>query len=114
VTRPLALTRVAWVALIVVQAAWFGWLAPETPFGRVATTLFAVVPLLLPLWWVWRLHLNGLVVGGLVLLVYFSVAVAEAWVDAVARPVALLEIALIVVYFAALSTVRRQAPDRPR
>jgi uncharacterized membrane protein len=107
VTPPLTLARFAWLALIAVQLAWFGWLAPDPALGRVGTTLTAVVPLLVPLWWVWRLNVNGLVVGGMLLLIYFSIAVSEAWVDTVARPVALVEIALIAVYFAALLSVRR-------
>jgi uncharacterized membrane protein len=107
---PLKLTRIAWLALIALQLLWFAWLAPDPALGRLGAVLLATVPLLLPLWWVWRLSINGLVIGGIVLLVYFCIAVSEAWVDPVARPVALLEIALITVYFAALLSVRRGRP----
>ncbi|MGK7296628.1 MAG: DUF2069 domain-containing protein [Candidatus Wenzhouxiangella sp. M2_3B_020] len=103
---PLALARIAWIALIAVQAAWFGWLAPDPSLGRAGATALAIVPMLLPLWWIWRLRVNGLVVGGMLLLVYFAVAVSEAWVEPSARPVALIEISLIAVYFLALLDVR--------
>ena len=105
----LGITRIAWLALIGLQLVWFGWLAPSESLGRLGGTLFALVPLLLPLWWIWRLRLNALVVGGMLLLIYFCIAVSEAWVDPVARPVALLEIALISAYFLALAGVRQRA-----
>jgi len=106
---PVAAARWIWLTLIGIQLAWFGLLAPDPPMGRTATLLLATVPLLLPLWWIWRLRLNALVVGGMLLLIYFCIAVSEAWVDPVARPVALLEIALISAYFLALAGVRQRA-----
>lgn len=109
---PLALTRAAWLSLIAVQAAWFGWLAPDPSLGRVGATALAIVPMLLPLWWIWRLRVNGLVVGGMLLLVYFAVAVSEAWVEPDSRPVALIEIGLIAVYFLALLDVRGRQRQR--
>jgi uncharacterized membrane protein len=112
VKLPLSATRWAWLTLIGLQLVWFAGLGPEPPLGRAASSLLAVVPMLLPLWWIWRLRVNGLVVGGMLLLIYFCVAVAEAWVDPVARPVALLQIAVIVVYFIALAGVRRGATRR--
>jgi uncharacterized membrane protein len=111
---PLVWTRYTWAALIVVQVVWFAWLAPDPLAGPLGTTLLATVPLLLPLWWIWRLQLNALVIGGMLLLIYFSIAVSEAWVDPVARPVALIEIALVTVYFAALLSVRRGSSKADR
>jgi len=101
----LGMTRVAWLALIVLQLAWFAWLAPAD--SRLGGTLFALVPLLLPLWWIMRLHLNGLVVGGLILLGYFCFAVVEAWVSPAVRMLALAQIAMIVFYYLALLAVKR-------
>lgn len=111
---PLSATRWAWVLLIGIQLAWFAGLGPEPALGRLTASLLAVVPMLVPAWWIWRLSINGLVVGGMLLLIYFCVAVAEAWVDPVARPVALLQIVLITVYFVALAGVRRAGGrDKP-
>lgn len=103
-------TRVAWLALIGLQLLWFGWLAPSESLGRPGGTLFALVPLLLPLWWILRLGRDGLVIGGMILLGYFCFAVVEAWVDPSVRWLAVAQIALIVVYFVALLAIRRRRP----
>jgi len=103
-------TRIAWLALIGLQLVWFGWLVPSESLGRLGGIVFAVVPLLLPLWWILRLSRDGLVIGGMILLVYFCFAVVEAWVNPPVRWLALIEIALIVVYYAGLLAIRRQRP----
>lgn len=103
----LGATRIVWVALVALQAAWFGWLAPIDGLGRAGGTIVAMLPLLAPLWWIWRLRVNALVIGGLILMGYFCVAVAEAWTTPAVRAPALVEIALIAVYFVALVDVRR-------
>ena len=111
----LGITRIAWLALIGLQLVWFGWLAPSESLGRLGGTLFALVPLFLPLWWILRLGRDGLVIGGMILLGYFCFAVVEAWVDPSVRWLAVAEIVLIVVYFIALLAIRRRpdgdAPD---
>lgn len=107
----LGVTRVAWLALIVLQLVWFGWLAPAQGVGRLGGTLFAIVPLLLPLWWILRLGRDGLVIGGMILLGYFCFAVVEAWVNPGVRWLALLEIVLIVLYYAGLLAIRRRGTD---
>jgi len=104
-------TRIAWLALIGLQLVWFGWLAPSESLGRLGGTLFAVLPLLLPLWWILRLGRDGLVVGGLILMVYFCFAVAEAWANPEVRWLALVEIALVVLYYVSLLAVRRKRPE---
>lgn len=104
----LAAARVAWLALVALQLIWFGWLAPAEALGRTGGLLLAVVPLLLPLWPILRLNRDGLVVGGMILLIYFCFAVVEAWVDSSVRWLALLEIVLIAVYFLALMAIRRR------
>lgn len=104
------MTRVAWLALIGLQLVWFGWLAPAESLGRLNGTLFALVPLLLPLWWILRLGRDGLVIGGMILLGYFCFAVVEAWVDPSVRWLAMAQIALITTYFVALLAIRRRRP----
>ena len=106
----LGVTRGAWLALIGLQLVWFGWLAPSESLGRLGGTVFALVPLMLPLWWVLRLGWDGLVIGGMILLGYFCFAVVEAWVDPSVRWLAVAQIALIVVYFVAMLAIRRQRP----
>lgn len=104
------ITRVAWLALIVLQLIWFAWLAPSEGIGRLAGTLIAVVPLLAPLWWILRLGRDALVIGGMILLCYFCFAVVEAWVNPEVRWLALVEIGLIVLYYLGLLAIRRKRP----
>lgn len=106
----LAVTRVAWLMLIGLQLIWFGWLAPAEDAGRLGGALIAVLPLLLPLWWILRLSRDGLVIGGMILLGYFCFAVVEAWVDPSVRWLAVTEIALITLFFVALPAIRRRRP----
>lgn len=107
----LGTTRMAWLALIGLQLVWFGWLAPSESLGRLGGTLFALMPLLLPLRWILRLGRDALVVGGMILLAYFCFAVVEAWVNPSVRWLALIEIALIVYFFAGLLAIRRSRPE---
>ena len=107
----LGMTRIAWLALVGLQLVWFGWLAPSESLGRTGGIIFALVPLLLPLWWIFRLGRDALVIGGMILLGYFCFAVVEAWMSPSVRWLALIEIALIVVYFAALLAIRRRRPQ---
>jgi len=109
----LGAARVAWLALIALQLVWFGWLVPAESLGRLGGLLFALVPLMLPLWPIVRLDLDGLVIGGLILLAYFCFAVVEAWVSPAVRILALIEIALIALYYLALLSVRRRPRPEP-
>lgn len=104
--------RLSWcrwslVALIPVQLAWFGWLNPPQILPLGFALALSVLPLLLVLPLAWRLRPRGLVIAGLVLLVYFAVGVTEAWADPAARAPALAQVALVVIYFTALATIRR-------
>jgi len=110
----LGAARFAWLALIALQLVWFGWLAPAESLGRLGGLLFALCPLLLPLWPVVRLNPDGLVIGGLILLVYFCFAVVETWVSPAVRVLALVEIGLIVLYYLALLSLRRRSRLKTR
>jgi uncharacterized membrane protein len=111
--RALRSTAVAaLVGLIVLCVAWEGWLAPIRPGGTLLT--LKAVPLLLPL--------RGLLHGRrytfqwatMFILAYFTEGVVRAWSDqGMSRNLALVEIALSVVFFAAASEyARRTAPSR--
>lgn len=104
---PLASARWAWLGLIALQVAWFGGWAPIDALGRQAGVALFVAPLLVPAPWIFRLNPRGLVVGGLILLFHFCVAVAEAWTSPAARAPALIQIALIAWYYLALLGIRR-------
>lgn len=106
--------RLSWcrwslLALVPVQLAWFLWLNPPQvlPLGLVLA--LSVLPLLIVLPLAWTLKPRGLVVAGLVLLVYFSVGVMEAWTRPDVRAIALVQVVLVSIYFIALATIRRRS-----
>ena len=104
--------RWIWLALIALQPIWFGWLDPIGPLGRTGSVLLMTVPLLLPAWWIWRLNLRALVIGGLLLLGYFCIAVAEAWSAPASRIPALIQIMLVTGFFVVLGQLRPQRRGR--
>ncbi|MGB0513710.1 MAG: DUF2069 domain-containing protein [Wenzhouxiangellaceae bacterium] len=100
--------RWLWVALIALQIVWFGVIAPIDALGPIGSAAVFAVPLLLPAWSIWRLNLRGIVIGGMFLLFYFCVAVAEVWAQPVSRIPALIQVGLILWYFTALYEIRRR------
>ncbi|NDY94927.1 DUF2069 domain-containing protein [Wenzhouxiangella limi] len=109
--------RLSWcrwslVGLLVLQLAWFSWLGPPTGSARIVVLILAAGPLAFALPFAWSLRPRPLVVTGLLLLIYFSFAVMEAWASPTARVPALLQIALILAFFTALATIRRQPARR--
>lgn len=111
---PTPLARWLWLALIALQLAWFGWLHPSTLLGYWPALVIATVPLLLPTPWILALRPQAMVVGGMILLLHFSFAVGEAWVNPATRAIASVQIALIVLYFLALPSVRRRRAAETR
>ena len=94
------------VALIVLCLAWELWLAPLRPGGSLVA--LKALPLALPL--------RGIVEGrrytfqwsSLLILGYFAEGATRAWADAgMARGLAMLEVALSVVFFAAAVSYAR-------
>jgi len=98
------LLRALWLALVVLHLVWFGVLTPAESLGRVGTALLVASPLLVMLIWMWRPGLRATVVGGMVLLIYFCLGVSEAWATSLVsvRALALVQIALITVYYGVL------------
>lgn len=98
------LRRTSWLLLIGLQPIWFGIVAPLAPSmsARVIGAVALTLPLLAPLPGIWRRRPRAELVGGMLLLIYFCLAVTEAWVDPVARGVALVQVALITAYYTGL------------
>lgn len=95
------------LGLVVLQPAWFGGLYnPGLPM-LLGVLAAALVPLLVVLPGVWQLRPRSLVIGGCLLLFYFCFAVMEAWMNQSARPLALIQIGLISLYFAGLAMIRK-------
>ena len=104
---PMVLTRWCWLALILLQFIWFGWLYPSEWFGRAIPLFLMALPLLIPAWWIWQLKPRALVFGGTILLLHFSVAVAEAWANPETRIIACIQILLVIAYFLAMPGLKR-------
>ncbi|MEE4331221.1 MAG: DUF2069 domain-containing protein [Wenzhouxiangella sp.] len=105
--------RWTFVGLVILQIVWFGWLQPTTTvFPAPWALVVALVPLLPLLPGVWRLDGKPLVIAGCVLLLYFCFAVMEGWSGEFGQA-ALLQIALIAVYFTALLAIRRRPRSAP-
>lgn len=104
--------RLSWcrwslLGLIVLQVAWFAWLHPSPQLAMPVVLVLTAGPLLLALPFIWSLRPRPLVIAGLVLLIYFSVGVMEAWANPAVRGLALLQTALVLAYFTGLATIRR-------
>lgn len=100
--------RWTWLGLIGLQPVWFLWVNPPLVLPAGFVLAVVLVPLLVPAWWVVRLHPRGLILGGCVLIFHFSIGVAEAWTDSQARSIALAQVALTTGYFWGLLALRRQ------
>ena len=104
----LSLCRWSVAGLIVIQLFWFGWMIPMEPGTRVAALTLSAGPLLIALPLIWTLKPRPLVITGLMLLIYFLIGVSEAWANPAARVPAVFQTALVLAYFTALATIRRQ------
>jgi len=104
--------RWSYVALVLLQAIWFGWLYPPTFWPKSMVLAIMLVPLLLMLIGVWQLKTRTMVVAGFVLLFYFSYAVSEAYATPNVRAMAIAQIVLITVYFWGLLGTRRAGRAR--
>jgi len=88
--------------LLLLQPLWFAWLAPPTVLPPGIVTTVTATPLAILLIGLWRGGRFESVLTGCVLLIYFCYAVMEAWVGGPAQVPAMIQIALVVVFFSAL------------
>lgn len=99
------------LALMALQVVWFGWLYPPTALPVAFVLAVMVVPLLVVFWGVWKNQTRAMVIAGFILLFHFSLAVSEAYASAQVRWLAILQIALVCIYFTGLLAVRRAKPQ---
>jgi uncharacterized membrane protein len=104
----LSLCRWSLIGLIIIQFLWFGWMIPMEPSTRLAALAVSALPLLVALPLIWSLKPRPLVVTGLLLLVYFSIGVSEAWANPAARLPAVFQVVMVLAFFTGLATIRRQ------
>jgi uncharacterized membrane protein len=92
----------AWVALILLQLAWYLWLAPPVGGSPGIALFLTLPPLLLPLFALRTSLRRTLLWVGIIALFYFCHGIAAAWVISTARVPALIEALLCVVLVGAL------------
>ena len=103
----------AWVALIVLQCAWYAWLFPPQRLPVMVALAIAVIPLLLPLLAIRDVR-RALLLAGMLSLFYFCHGVAESWSSAQERGPALLEVLLTLALIGALGAgVKRKPKPSP-
>ena len=105
--------RLAWgaaiaslVALIFLSLAWELWLAPIRPGGSLLA--LKTLPLLVPLFGVLRGKRYTFQWSSMFILLYFTEGVVRGWGDAApSRNLALVEVGLSLVFFAAVVAYAR-------
>lgn len=110
--NPTRLGLAAWFALIVLQLAWYLWLAPPANDNAGLALLLTLPPLLLPLLALRRSVKRALLWVGIISLAYFCHGVVAAWSIPEVRLPALIEVALCVVLIGALGSISRKAKKR--
>jgi uncharacterized membrane protein len=98
----------AWIALILLQCAWYAWLFPPQRMPVWLALAIAVIPLLLPFLAIGNVR-RALLWAGTLSLFYFCHGIAESWSSAQERVPALLEVLFALMPIGALGAgVKRQ------
>ena len=99
----------SYLALVLLQPAWHGLLAPPRGAGNWLLAAVATLPLLLPLKGVLSGSLRSMTWAGYLVMLYLVVGVMEAWSNPPQRIPALLQILLIVIFVGGLLVFSRAA-----
>ena len=96
----------SYISLIILILLWEGWLAPAPNAPPGFWLAFKSIPLLIPLFGLLRERPGVFAVTAMLILVYFSEAIAVSWVaftseqtDPVLLTCALLQLVLTMVFF---------------
>jgi uncharacterized membrane protein len=100
--KPLRIGCIAWAALVLLQLAWYLWLAPPAGGSSAFALLLTLPPLLLPLFALGTSVRRALLWVGIVALFYFCHGIVAAWVIPAARVPAVLEALLCVALIGSL------------
>ena len=109
--KPLQIGILAWAALVLLQPAWYLWLAPPANANGALALAFTLPPLLLPLFALRTSARRALLWVGILALFYFCHGIVAAWVVPSTRMPALIEALLCVVLIGTLGwDVRSRRP----
>jgi uncharacterized membrane protein len=109
VPLPYRIGRAAWLALLVLQVLWHGWLARPEHMPTWLVLAVTVIPLLLPFTALPDLR-RALLWVGILSLFYFCHGVAEAWSLPQVKWLALAEIGLTLLLIVALGAGVKRKP----
>jgi len=91
----------AYLATLAWQLIWHGLLPPPSGARNAWLVVIATLPLLIPLAGLVRGRYRSLIWAGLILLLYFTVGVMEAWSNPPQRVPALVQVSLVIIYLLA-------------
>lgn len=100
--KALRIGLMAWGLLVLLQLAWYLWLAPPANANSAFALMLTLPPLLLPLFALRTSARRALLWVGILALFYFCHGIVAAWAIPSARIPALLEVLLCVVLIGAL------------
>jgi uncharacterized membrane protein len=103
---------VAWAALVLLQPAWYLWLAPPANGRGWLALVMTLPPLLLPLIALRANPRRALLWAGIVAMFYFCHGVVAAWAVADARAPAIAEALLCLAVIAAAGKRGHRLPRR--
>ncbi len=96
-----------YVATLVWQVIWHWLLPPPLGARNGWLTLFACLPLLIPLTGLFRGNYRSMIWAGLLLMLYFTIGIMEAWSNPQQRLPAMVQVALAVFYLFAFKKRNR-------
>ena len=88
----------AYLATLLWQVVWHLLLPPPYGIRNLWLALVACLPLLIPLKGLIRGNYRSMIWAGLLLMLYFTIGVMEAWVNPAHRAPAMVQIALAIFY----------------
>jgi uncharacterized membrane protein len=103
---------IAWAALVLLQPAWYLWLAPPANGRGWLALVLTLPPLLLPLLALRTNPRRALLWAGIVAMFYFCHGVVAAWAVPDARVPAIAEALLCLVVISAAGKREPRAPHR--
>lgn len=89
---------IAYFATLAWQVVWHGLLPPPYGSQNIWLAIIACVPLLIPVIGLVRMKYRSMIWGGLLLMLYFTIGIMEAWSNPPQRLPALVQVTLAIFY----------------
>jgi len=96
-----------YLATLAWQVVWHGLLPPPWGARNIWLSLIACLPLLIPLVGMVRGNYRSMIWAGLLLMLYFTIGIMEAWSNPPQRLPAMVQVVLAVFYLFAFKKRNR-------